>query len=254
MNRDEESMLSRIWNRRSDDLEKQLRAARPEASPELVSALTAQVGETRRRPGGAVRLAFAGGLTVVMLVGVAAVGGVSYAATAAAGAARTLEKTFAPSNARQPIVVQGLTAGSDQYRPGYGWGDDNHNHEGPPGLDRRGGGRAPALRGRPNPTDPRFIRVATTINLDEQAHLSVSVETAGGKELLLSQRRSKIGRGAAGPATKNIQYSVLIPRNGIPVDLSIPRNLLRPGVTYFIVIKATDPEGNVTTLRIPFRL
>jgi hypothetical protein len=246
--------LSKIWNRRSDDLETQLRAARHEPPAEFVSALTARVEETRPRRGGAFRLAFAGGLTVVMLVGLATVGGVSYAATAAAGAARTLEKVFTPSSTREPVVVRGLSAGSDQYQPGYGWGDDNHNHEGPPGLSRRGGANAPALRARPNPNDARFVRVSTTISLDEQAQLTISVETAGGRQLLLSQRKSKIGQGAEGPATKNIRYSVLIPRSGIPVDLAIPRNLLRPGVTYFVVIRATDPDGNVTTLRIPFRV
>jgi hypothetical protein len=107
---------------------------------------------------------------------------------------------------------------------------------------------------RPNPNDSRFVRVSTTIGVDEQAHLTISVRTAGGHELLLSQRRSNIGQGVDGPPTKNIQYSVLIPRNRIPVDLSIPRNLLRRGVTYYIVIRAEDPDGNVRTLRIAFRL
>jgi hypothetical protein len=243
--------LSKIWNRRSDDLETQLRAARQEPRAEFVSALTARVEETRPRRGAAFRLAFAGGLTVVMLVGVAAVGGASYAATAAADAARTIEKVFTPSSAGERVVVRGLSAGGDQYQPGYGWGDDNHNHEGPPGLSRKGN---KPLQARPNPTDARFVRVSTTINLDEQAQLTISVETAGGTQLLLSQRKSKVGKGANGPATKNIRYSVLIPRAGIPVDLSIPKNLLRPGATYFVVIRAKDPEGNVTTLRIPFRV
>jgi hypothetical protein len=238
-----------MWNWRPDDLENELRAARPEAPAELVSALTERVAAEPPSRRGAFRLAFAGGLTVTMLVGLAAVGGVSYAATAAADAARTIEKVLTPAAGNEAIVVRGLTAGGDQYRPGFGWGDENHNHTGPPGLTRRGKARV-----RPNPNDERFVRVSTTIGVDEQARLTVSVETAGGKELLLSQRHSNVGRGVDGPATKNIRYSVLVPRDGIPVDLSIPRNLLRPGVTYFIVIRATDPDGNVTTLRIPFRI
>lgn len=241
--------MSGIWKRRSDDLERQLRAARPDPRPEFVSALAERIGdETRPRRGSAFRLAFAGGLTVVMLVGLAAVGGVSYAATAALDAARTIQKVVAPTGDEGAIVVRGLTAGTDQYRPGFGWGDPNHNHAGPPGLRRA------KVRVRTNPNDSRFVRVSTTIGVDEQAHLTISVRTAGGQELLLSQRRSNVGQGVEGPPTKNIQYSVLIPRNGIPVDLSIPRNLLRPGVTYFVVIRAEDPDGNVRTIRIPFRL
>jgi hypothetical protein len=243
--------LSQIWNRRSEGLENELRGARAEPRPEFVSALAERVGnETRPRRRVGLQLAFAGGLTMVMLVGVAAVGGVSYAATAAVGAARTIEKVLTPSSAGDRVVVRGLTAGGDQYQPGYGWGDDNHNHDGPPAISRRGG---KTLEAKVNPKDARFARVSTTISLDEQAQLTISVEGPGGRQLLLSQRQSNVGEGADGPATKNIRYSVLVPRAGIPVDLAIPRNLLQPGVTYFVVIRAKDPNGNVTTLRIPFR-
>ena len=237
------------------DIEKQLRKARPEPRGEFVASLSTRVrDEARPRRYGAFRLAFAGGLTVVMLVALAAVGGVSYAAEAFVGAAEVLEKAVSPSSAREAIVVNRLSAGSDQYRPGYGWGDENHVHTGPPGLQRQGGALAPPLRARPNPADERFLRVRTSINLDEQAQLTVSVQAAGGQELLISQRRSTIGRGVDGPSTKNVQYTVLIPRAGIPIDLSIPRNLLVPGRTYFIVITATDPDGEKRTIRIPFRV
>jgi hypothetical protein len=209
--------------------------------------------ELRPRHSGAFRLAFAGGLTMAMLVALAAVGGVSYAADAAAGAAHSLEKALTPSGAREAIVVNGLTAGGDQYQPGFGWGDANHNHDGPPGLSRRGGPLAPPLHAVPNTEDSRFMRVSTSINLDEQAHLTISVVTGGGQSLLVSQRRSIVGDGVDGASTKKIQYSVLVPRNGIPIVLSIPKNLLRPGVTYYIVVRAVDPQGNVRTLKIPFR-
>ena len=39
--------------------------------------------------------------------------------------------------------MRGLTAGGDQYRPGYGFGDENHNHTGPPGLSGKGGEKTP---------------------------------------------------------------------------------------------------------------
>ena len=236
------------------DIEKRLRSERPEARHELVATLAARTREDARpRRSGAFRLAFAGGLSVVMLVALAAVGGASYASRSLIGAAQQLERLVSPSSAQQAIVIQGLSAGGDQYRPGFGFGDENHNHTGPPGLQRAGGALAPPLRATPNRADRRFLRVATTINLDEQAHLTFSVQTADGTELLISQRRSTVGGGLSGPQTKNVQYSVLIPRSGIPVQLSIPRNLLIPGRTYFIVIQAMDPQGNKTTLRIPFR-
>jgi hypothetical protein len=253
MNRDEESTLSKIWKRRSDDLERTLRAARQEPRAEFVSALTDRVGETRPRRGAAFRLAFAGGLTVVMLVALAAVGGVSYAANAAVGAARTVQKVVTPLSAEQAIVVKGLSAGGDQYQPGYGWGDDDHNHDGPPAI-RRDDDKNGKLRGKKDPKDGRFVSVSTAISVDEQVQLTVSVEAPGGKELLISQRRSTVGKGVDGPSTKNVRYSVLVPRDEIPIKLSIPKNLLRPGVTYFIVVRAVDPDGEVKTIRIPFRL
>jgi hypothetical protein len=247
--------LRGIWKRESGNLEWLLRAARPEPRPEFLAALSDRVrDEMRPRHAGAFRLAFAGGLTVVMLVALAAVGGVSYAADAAAGAARSLEKVFTPSSAREAIVMNGLSAGGDQYQPGFGWGDGNHNHSGPPGVSRRGGALAPPLRAVSNTSDSRFLRVSTTINVDEQAHLSISVQTRGGQRLLVSQRRSIVGEGVDGPATKHIQYSVLVPRDGIPIAISIPKHLLRPGVTYYIVIRAVDPDGNAGTIRIPFRV
>jgi hypothetical protein len=253
--RGEENALRGIWKRGPGDLEGELRAARAEPRPEFLAALSGRIrDELRPRHAGAFRLAFAGGLTVVMLVALAAVGGVSYAADAAAGAAHSLEKVVTPSSAHEAIVVKGLTAGGDQYQPGFGWGDANHNHDGPPGISRRGGPLAPPLRAVPNRQDTRFMRVSTSINLDEQANLSISVETGGGQQLLLSQRRSTVGDGVEGASTKHIQYLVLVPRDAIPVALSIPKNLLRPGVTYYIVIRAVDPDGNARMIRIPFRV
>jgi hypothetical protein len=188
-----------------------------------------------------------------MLVALAAVGGVSYAANAAVGAARTVQKVVTPLSAEQAIVVKGLSAGGDQYQPGYGWGDDDHNHDGPPAI-RRDDDKNGKLRGKKDPKDGRFVSVSTAISVDEQVQLTVSVEAPGGKELLISQRRSTVGKGVDGPSTKNVRYSVLVPRDEIPIKLSIPKNLLRPGVTYFIVVRAVDPDGEVKTIRIPFRL
>jgi hypothetical protein len=167
------------------------------------------------------------------------------------------------TTAKHRVVVLHLTAGSDQYEPGYGFGDPNHNHAGPPGLIREG------LRTRDlSPTqslalpplqdqssrDGLGVLVTTSFNVDEQAHLYISVVDKSGTPLLLTQhsRRggSLVGKRLTGPQTKFIQYAVLIPRT-IPLTLRIPANLVAAGRSYKIRISATDPSGNKSSLLIP---
>src|SRR5436305_249646 len=80
--------------------------------------------------------AFVAALTVALLAALAAVGGVSYAATAVTHAAKQAAKLVAPTSKHGVVVVKGLSAGGDQYRPGYGFGDPNHTHSGPPGVTK----------------------------------------------------------------------------------------------------------------------
>ena len=151
-----------------------------------------------------------------------------------------------------------LSAGGDQYRPGYGFGDANHNHDGPPGLvrdDVAPGVLAPPLAARA--TGDGFGSVVTSsVTFDEQAHLYVSVIDADGTPLLLTQRSkrggSRIGGPVSGPQTKFIQYAVLVPRS-LSVRLRVPANLLQPEVRYQIRIVALDPQGNRSQMLIPFR-
>ena len=231
--------------------EELLRAERPEASSELVRSVSRRIGV---RPTGVPRLALAGAMTAVMLVGLASVGGVSYAANAAAEALTVAKKAFAVDAGKQAIKVDGLTAGGDQYRPGYGWGDRNHNHTGPPGLQRSGGEAAPPLRAQ---NAGRLAkRVLTTINVTEQATLYVSVVDRQGNKLLLTQSSkrggSSVGQGVDGPQTKTLRYQMLVPR-AIPISLRIPANLLKAGQTYRIRVIAIDPNGNRSILFLPFR-
>ncbi len=206
------------------------------------------------RPTGVPRLALAGAMTGVMLVALASVGGISYAASAANGAFQVVKKAVAPQAGKQAIVVSGITAGGDQYRPGFGFGDPNHNHTGPPGLQRQGGEAAPPLRARPTP-DGKARTVGTTVTFDEQAALFISVIGASGKELLLTQASkrggSKFGAGVDGPQTKFIRYTLLVPR-AVPFQLRIPANLLKAGRQYSMRIVAIDPDGNKSTLLIAF--
>jgi len=96
--------------------------------------------------------------------------------------------------------------------------------------------------------------VSTSFTIDEQAHLFISVvDTTTGKELLITQTKSKVGNKLTGEQAKNLNFLVLVPRT-IPIKLAIPKNLLIAGHTYEIRIIARDPQGNKKTLVIPFTL
>jgi hypothetical protein len=143
-----------------------------------------------------------------------------------------------------------LNAGGDQYRPGYGFGDPNHTHTGPPGLTKgKAGEKTP-----PAQTNHigKATLVSTEITVDEQAALYFSVIDANGHKLLLTQNGSKFGNGgASGVQTKTIHYVMLVPRS-MPFALRIPANLLVPGATYRIRVIAVSPLGDRSTIYIPF--
>ena len=236
---------------RFDRVEERLRAERPEAPFELVRAVSRRIGV---RPTGVPRLALAGAMTLVLVVALGSVGGISYAANAAGGALNVVRKAVVPQAKKQAIAIQKISAGGDQYRPGFGFGDPNHNHTGPPGLQRAGGEAAPPLRAR-RTADGRARTVTTTVSFDEQAALFISVIDAEGRPLLLTQQSSRggsrIGQGVQGPQTKFIRYTLLVPR-AVPLSLRIPANLLRAGQQYSIRVVAIDPDGNRSTLLVPF--
>ena len=81
----------RNWRtkREAFDLEAELRANRPEPSRELVHRLEARVREGRRSRAGSFRVAFAGAMASGVLVALASVGGLGYAAS---GAGSAMEK------------------------------------------------------------------------------------------------------------------------------------------------------------------
>ena len=237
--------------RRDRELGAALRAARPAPRDELVRSISRRVGP---RPTGVPRVALAGALSSVMLVALGAVGGMGYAANAVTEAAAVVKQAIGVGGTAGPITVAGINAGRDQYRPGYGWGDPNHNHTGPPGLRRSGGAAAPPLRAQPVGSLARTV--AASVNLTEQATLFISVVDRAGRPLLITQRSRRggsiVGTGISGPQTKFIRYQVLVPR-AIPLVLRVPANLLRRGQTYRIRVVAIDPQGNRSTLFVPFR-
>jgi hypothetical protein len=238
-------------------LEAQLRASRPEARDEFVHTLSSSIEPTPVRGTGLrVRIAFSGVLTVGLLGALGAVGGIGYAATAAQQAAHTVKKVFVPSVKSSAVAVSGLTSGEDQYSPGYGFGDENHNHAGPPGLKKGGksdkGEFAPPAQAT---GDGKAGVVKTKFTIDEQAHLYISVVDPSGKKVLLTQKSkrggSSIGSNLDGPQTKTISYLVLVPRT-IPLNLRVPKNLLKPSDTYRIQVIAVDPDGNKSKIFLPF--
>ena len=237
--------------RRGDRLEAELRAARPRPSDQLVSRIEGRVHAERPSLAhrGSFRIAVPVALTAVMVGALAAVGGVGYAATSVESAAKAVSHVFVPAKQHQAVVVEGLTAGGDQYKPGFGFGDDNHNHDGPPGLKRKGGEFAAPLTPK---IEGNTAFVSTSFTIDEQAHLWFSViDKKTGKQLLITQTKSKAGGALSGVQAKNINYLVLVPRT-IPLKLAIPANLLKPGSSYAIQIIARDPQGNKTKFQIPF--
>lgn len=240
-------------------LEDELRRRAPEPDFDFFCALEHSLRmppePAYQRPSFSLRAALAGGLTVALVGGLAATGGLSYAASSVQGVAKVVRRAAAP---KQAIVIRGLSAGGDQYRPGFGFGDPNHNHTGPPGLARQDvepGTLAPPLQATAT-RDGFGATVSTSINFDEQAHLYISVIDAADTPLLLTQQSkrggSKVGAGIKGPQTKFIQYAVLVPRT-IPITLRIPANLLAKGQTYRLRIVAFDPQGNRSEIRVPFR-
>lgn len=107
--------MKRFRPGRQDELGNELRASRPEPSPELVKTLSDQYGANRRRAHlyVASRLSFAGALTVLMLGTLASFGGLGYAASSTKQAAIAVKKVVAPS---RPQVVHS-SAAQDQYAP-----------------------------------------------------------------------------------------------------------------------------------------
>jgi hypothetical protein len=104
----------RYWRKRHEefDLEAELRAGRPEPTPELISRLEARVRNDGRSRAGTLRVAFVGALTAVMLLALASVGGVSYASSAARDAAVSVQRVVAPKDV---ITVLKRSPAQDQY-------------------------------------------------------------------------------------------------------------------------------------------
>lgn len=104
----------RYWRRRHEafDLEAELRAGRPEPSPDVVQRIEARVRDNSRTRVGSLRVAFVGALTAVMLTTLASVGGVGYASSAAGDAVVSVKRIVTPEKV---VRVLKKSAAIDQY-------------------------------------------------------------------------------------------------------------------------------------------
>jgi hypothetical protein len=234
-------------------LEQVLRARRPDADLSLLRAIGSSLRKPSCRRGALRRAVAAGAMTAMLFAALGATDSLSYAADSAVRLGMTAETA---ATAHRSTAARKVTAGSDQYQPGFGFGDPEHNHDGPPGLDiakhEAAETPAPAVG-----VDAQALAklVGASISFDEQVHLYISVVDSTNRRLLLTQSSkrggSKVGSALAGPQTKVIQYAVLVPRT-IPIQLRVPANLLDRKLTYRIRVVAVDPQGNRSTVLIPF--
>jgi hypothetical protein len=131
----------RRFRRTKFDIEEELGRHRPTPGPELVAAVKEDVGRTRRgspRRVPALRLAFVTALIGALVAASAATGAFHYARH---GFVHAVRPHHAKSHARQ------FTPAQDQYKPGCGKGDKNHEHTGPPGKHNGFPGTCPPNAG-----------------------------------------------------------------------------------------------------------
>ena len=103
-----------FWNRR-DDLERELRATRPQPPPELLDALETRIHESGyRRPQRALRVGVAGALTAGMLAALAGFGGLGYAATGVSHAVKSAVHVVTPAHKAAPTGA--LSSATAQYK------------------------------------------------------------------------------------------------------------------------------------------
>jgi hypothetical protein len=97
------------------ELERDLRASRPEPRAEFLQALETRVrADGRRVRGGGLRIAFVGALTACMLFALASVGGLGYAASAVGDVGVTAKRIV---KQKGPTIVKKSSAASQYGKP-----------------------------------------------------------------------------------------------------------------------------------------
>jgi hypothetical protein len=96
------------------DLERELRANRPEPRDEFIHALEARVRQSPQRSRGGFRVALVGAVTACMLFALASVGGMGYAASAVSDVAVTAKRIV---KKKGPKIVKKSSAASQYGKP-----------------------------------------------------------------------------------------------------------------------------------------
>jgi hypothetical protein len=105
----------RFWKRESGDLEAMLRSSRPEPSGDFVTGLADRIRASRPRPRlDRVRIAFAGGLSLMVLAALASVGAVGYATAGAERAILVAGKAVGKNGGGQTTAQN--NASKNQYK------------------------------------------------------------------------------------------------------------------------------------------
>lgn len=234
----------RTPRRKRSDVGTMLRRARPEPRPEFLASL-AERTRPERRPAlvSAPRLALAGTLSAIVLAALASVGGLGYAASQVEEAAKAVKRLVYDDKVKVPgNVGRPLGAGGDQYQPGFGWGDPNYNHAGPPRLRAR---NVQVRSAGPN------LAIRFRLSLSEQADLFVGVVGPGRGRLGLPPNGLQVQKAVA-RRVKTLRYRVLVPRV-LNIRLLVPKQELKKGKTYRIQIRAKDPAGESSRIVLTFR-
>lgn len=108
--------MKRFW-RHGDQLERELRAQRPEPRADFLHALESRIlGESHRQPARRLRLGLAAALTVGMITALGAFGGLGYAATGVTHAVQAATHVVAPAHKAAPVQkTQPLSSAQAQY-------------------------------------------------------------------------------------------------------------------------------------------
>lgn len=93
--------------RREDEMERQLRAQRPEPQRDVIDEIVGMVGRSQTQRVGRRARGIAVVLTTVMLVALATTGGLSYAASGVTHAAKAAKHAVAPAKRTAPSVRVG---------------------------------------------------------------------------------------------------------------------------------------------------
>ena len=127
--------MRRFWKRAGEfsDLEAELRARRAEPPAQFVRALADRIGSERSWSRPRLRSALTVALVVLGATAFASAGGVGLAASGAEQLVQVADDlTSSSESLLDPVTT--TSPSDDQYRPGKGCGDKNHEHQPKPGT------------------------------------------------------------------------------------------------------------------------